>query len=62
MTDNAAILREVLERGFGEGDLSVADRFAGATIVEHEYGAPRTESGSETLKAQIQERAHRCRV
>jgi len=35
--DNADALRQVIERGFGRGDLSVADDFAGETITEHEY-------------------------
>ena len=53
--DNAAILREVIERGFGTGDLSVADRFAGHTIVEHEYLGPAGASGTESLRAHITE-------
>lgn len=55
MTDNAEVLRQVIERGFSQGDLSVADEFAGATITEHEYGAPAITSGPELLKAMIEE-------
>lgn len=55
MTDSAEALRLVIESGFGEGDLSVADRFAGDLIVEHEYGAPAAGSGAELLKAMINE-------
>lgn len=55
MTDNAEALRQVVERGFGQGDLTVADEFAGTTISEHEYGAPAANSGSELLKAMIEE-------
>lgn len=52
--ENASVLREVLEKGFGGGDLTVADRCAGPTFVEHEYGAPQLESGAATLRAQIE--------
>ena len=52
--DNAGVLREVLEKGFGGGDLSVADRCAGPTIIEHEYGAPQLDTGAATLRAQIE--------
>lgn len=53
--NNAEALRHVIERGFGQGDLTVAEDFAGATIIEHEYGAPAAASGPELLKAMIQE-------
>ena len=53
--DNTEALRRVIEDGFGGGDLSVADQFAGATIIEHEYGAPSPSSGPELLKAMISE-------
>ena len=53
--DNAAVLREVIERGFGAGDLSVADRFVADSIREHEYLAPAELSGPEILRAQITE-------
>lgn len=55
MSDNAGALRQVIERGFGGGDLSVADEFAGETTVEHEYGAPQLSGGVELLKAMIGE-------
>ena len=53
--DEAAVLREVIERGFGAGDLTVADRFAGAVITEHEYLAPTGATGAATLRAMITE-------
>jgi predicted ester cyclase len=53
--DEAAVLREVIERGFGEGDLTVADRHAGPMIIEHEYAAPVSTSGAQTLRAMIEE-------
>ena len=55
MSDPASVLREVIEQGFGAGDLSVADRAAGPTIIEHEYLAPAGTTGAETLRAMIHE-------
>lgn len=55
LTDNAAILREVLEQGFGAGDLSVAERFAGQAVLEHEYLAPSGATGVEVMRAMIAE-------
>jgi len=51
---NAEILRLVIERGFGGGDLSVGS-FAGPIIEEHEYLAPVGESGEATLVAMIED-------
>ena len=51
--DESAVLREVIEKGFGGGDLTVADRFAGPVITEHEYLAPPGASGAATLRAMI---------
>lgn len=53
--DEAAILRQVIEEGFGAGDLTVADRFAGALIAEHEYLAPVDATGAETMRSMITE-------
>lgn len=55
MTNNSEALRQVIERGFGGGDLSVADEFAGESTVEHEYAAPDLPGGVELLKAMIGE-------
>jgi predicted ester cyclase len=51
--DDMTALRAVLEQGFGAGNLDVADRFAGATIIEHEYLAPEGATGAGSLRAQI---------
>ena len=51
--DELAVLREVIEQGFGAGDLTVADRFAGAVITEHEYLAPTGVTGAATMRAMI---------
>ena len=53
--DEVAVLREVIEQGFGAGDLTVADRYAGAVIIEHEYLAPTGVTGAATLRAMITE-------
>jgi predicted SnoaL-like aldol condensation-catalyzing enzyme len=53
--DESAVLREVIEKGFGGGDLTVADRCAGAVITEHEYLAPVGVTGAATLRAMITE-------
>jgi predicted ester cyclase len=53
--DNASVLREVIERGFGEGDLSVAERYAADSMIEHEYAAPTGTTGAEILRAMIEE-------
>jgi ketosteroid isomerase-like protein len=52
---NADVLRQVIEQGFGRGDLSVADTCAGTAIAEHEYGAPEEASGPALLRAMIRE-------
>lgn len=53
--DELSVLREVIEQGFGAGDLTVADRFAGSVITEHEYLAPTGLTGAATLRAMITE-------
>lgn len=55
MSSNVEIMRHVIERGFGAGDLGVADEYAAGEIIEHEYGAPAAASGPELLKAMIVE-------
>jgi predicted ester cyclase len=55
VTNNAEALRQVIERGFGAGDLSVADDFAGEDTIEHEYSAPDVSGGVDLLKAMISE-------
>ncbi|HVM13931.1 MAG TPA: ester cyclase [Egibacteraceae bacterium] len=52
---NADALRQVIEKGFGQGDLDVADTFAAGKIKEHEYGAPDLTDGPELMRAMIHE-------
>lgn len=54
MSDNVALFRRVIERGFNQGDLSVADEVCAEVFSEHEYLAPTDLPGPEILKAQIQ--------
>ena len=44
--DNESVFRAVMERGFGAGDLSVADKYAGDSIEEHEYLSPHGPTGA----------------
>jgi predicted ester cyclase len=55
MSKDAEALRLVIEQGFGQGDLQMAERYAGEVIVEHEYGALEGASGVDLLKSQIAE-------
>jgi predicted SnoaL-like aldol condensation-catalyzing enzyme len=36
---NIAIVREVLDKGFGDGDLDVVDQYVAADFIEHQDGA-----------------------
>ena len=51
--ENVAAVRQVIERGFSQGDLSVADEVVADEFSEHEYLAPQGLSGPATLKAMI---------
>lgn len=51
---NVELFRLVIERGFNEGDLSVADVVCADEFSEHEYLAPIGIPGPEILKSQIQ--------
>jgi ketosteroid isomerase-like protein len=49
------VFRTVIERGFNQGDLSVADEVCSTEqFTEHEYLAPTDLPGPEILKSQIQ--------
>ena len=53
--DNESVFRAVMERGFGAGDLSVADKYAGDSIEEHEYLSQHGSTGADVLRGQITE-------
>jgi ketosteroid isomerase-like protein len=54
MRSNSELFREVIERGFNQGDLTVADEICAHQLTEHEYLAPTDIPGPEILKSQIQ--------
>ena len=58
MTANLKSFRAIIERGFCQGDLTVADELCAAKMVEHEYLANAEIPGPEILKAQIREARH----
>ena len=50
---NIELFRAIIERGFNQGDLSVADEVVAQQLAEHEYLAPTNLPGPEILKWQI---------
>jgi predicted ester cyclase len=54
MPDNVEIFRQIIERGFNSGDLSVADEFCAIDFAEHQYMLPSNLPGPEILKIEIQ--------
>jgi predicted ester cyclase len=54
MSDNSELFRLVIERGFNQGDLSIADEVCAQQFIEHEYLAPTDLPGPAILKSQIQ--------
>ena len=55
MSKNIELFRLLIERGFNQGDLSVADEICAQELAEHEYLAPTDIPGPEILKSQIRE-------
>ena len=53
--ENAALFRTIIERGFNQGDVSVADEVCAAKLIEHEYLAPTDLPGPDILKTQIRQ-------
>jgi predicted SnoaL-like aldol condensation-catalyzing enzyme len=51
---NIDLFRQIIERGFNQGDLAVADELCAPTLIEHEYLVPPHLRGAEILKFQIQ--------
>lgn len=54
MNDYVELFRRVIERGFNQGDLSVADEVCAEVFTEHQYPAAINTSGPENLKSMIQ--------
>ena len=53
--DNGALFRKIVERGFNQGDLTVADEVCAARLIEHEYLSPTDLPVPEILKSQIRQ-------
>jgi ketosteroid isomerase-like protein len=51
---NVRLFNAIIDRGFNQGDLSIADEVCAAKLSEHEYLAKADVSGPEILKGQIQ--------
>jgi hypothetical protein len=55
MPTNLEQFRTIIERGFSQGDLSVADEICANAMIEHEYLAKTDIPGPQILKAQIED-------
>jgi ketosteroid isomerase-like protein len=54
LSTNVRTFNAIIDRGFNQGDLSVADEVCAAKLSEHEYLAKTGVSGPEILKDQIE--------
>src|SRR4051812_28567576 len=54
LSTNVRLFKAIIDRGFNQGDLSVADEVCAAKLSEHEYLAKNDVPGPEILKDQIQ--------
>lgn len=50
---NIKVVRQIIERGFNRGDLSVADEACAAHVEEHQYLMPPDITGPQSLKDDI---------
>ncbi len=50
-SDNVLLFRKIIDRGFCQGDLSVADEIFATKLSEHEYLSKTDVPGPEILKA-----------
>lgn len=55
ISTNLKLFKAIVERGFSQGDLTVADEICGERLLEHEYLARTDLPGPQILKAQIEE-------
>ena len=58
MLNNLGRFKAIIERGFSQGDLTVADDICAETLVEHQYLAKTGLPGPQILKAQIEDARH----
>ena len=55
MSTNLKHFKAIIERGFSQGDLTVADEVCAETLIEHQYLTKTDLPGSQILKVQIAE-------
>ncbi|HEY1781380.1 MAG TPA: ester cyclase [Roseiarcus sp.] len=55
MSTNLERFKAIAERGFSQGDLTVADEICAEKLIEHEYLSKTGISGPQILKAQIED-------
>jgi ketosteroid isomerase-like protein len=55
MSTNLECFKAIIERGFSQGDLTVADEVCAETLIEHEYLSKTGIPGPLILKAQIED-------
>src|ERR1700721_347870 len=53
MSTNLEHFKAIVERGFSQGDLTVADEICAEKLIEHEYLSKTDIPGPQILKAQI---------
>jgi ketosteroid isomerase-like protein len=58
MSTNLDRFKAIVERGFSQGDLSVADEVCDKKLIEHQYLARLAMPGPQILKAQIEDARH----
>jgi ketosteroid isomerase-like protein len=61
MSTNLERFRAIVDRGFSQGDLTVADEVCAEKLIEHEYPAETDVPGPQILKAQIEDARHSIR-
>jgi ketosteroid isomerase-like protein len=55
MSTNLEHFKAIIERGFSQGDLTVADEVCAEKLIEHEYLSKTDLPGPQILKAQIED-------
>ena len=55
MSTNLECFKAIIERGFSQGDLTVADDVCAEKLIEHEYLSKTDLPGPQILKAQIED-------
>jgi ketosteroid isomerase-like protein len=58
MSTNLERFRAIVDRGFSQGDLTVADEVCDEKLIEHQYLARTDLPGPQILKAQIEDAKH----